>query len=190
MTCTEVGELFRTDDRKEWRAWLSENFRSKNEIWFVFPMRGSGEKGVPYNDAVEEALCFGWIDGVIKNIDPDHRAQRFTPRRKNSPYSRPNIERLIWLESNGMIHPDVRGSVIGIINEPYVFPEDIMARLREDGEVWSNFCKFSEPYKRIRVSYIDDARKRPEEFDRRLRNFIDKTRKNILIGYGGIEKYY
>jgi len=62
-------------------------------------MKESGEKSLSYNDVVEEALCFGWIDSTIKHLDPTHRIQRFTPRKKNSEYSRANIERLIWLES-------------------------------------------------------------------------------------------
>ena len=88
-------KTFYTSDRQEWRKWLAENFEKENEIWFVFPMKESGDKSLLYNDAVEEALCFGWIDSTIKHIDPTHRAQRCTPRKKGSPYSRPNIERLI-----------------------------------------------------------------------------------------------
>lgn len=55
-------ETFYTSDRSEWRKWLSENYQKKQEIWFVFPAKGSGEPSLSYNDAVEEALCFGWID--------------------------------------------------------------------------------------------------------------------------------
>ena len=87
-------ETFYSDDRSEWRAWLCANFRNRDEIWFVFPTKDSGEKGILYNDAVEEALCFGWIDGMAKRLDDTHQLRRFTPRR-SSAYSRPNIERLI-----------------------------------------------------------------------------------------------
>ena len=184
-------ETFYTSDRNEWRAYLAARFETSEEIWFVFPMKGSGEASLLYNDAVEEALCFGWIDSTIKHIDPLHRAQRFTPRRKGSPYSRPNIERLIWLEERGMIHPKVRESVLPLIQAPFVFPADILGRLQEDEAVWEQYQCFSEPYKRIRIAYIEDARKRPEEFRKRLENFVGKTRRGKLIrGYGGIEKYY
>ncbi|MBR3166064.1 MAG: hypothetical protein IKF16_07835, partial [Lachnospiraceae bacterium] len=88
-------ETFYTSERSEWRAYLAEHFECLPEIWFIFPMKESGEKSLSYNDAVEEALCFGWIDSIVKHTDELHRAQRFTPRRKGSPYSRPNIERLI-----------------------------------------------------------------------------------------------
>ena len=184
-------DTFYTCDRSEWREYLARHFETAAEIWFVFPMKESGEKSLSYNDAVEEALCFGWIASVIKHIDEMHRAQRFTPRRKGSPYSRPNIERLIWLDSQGMIHPKVRDDILPIIRTPFVFPEDIIDALKQDDTVWENYQRFSEPYKRIRIAYIDAARKRPEEFQKRLSNFIEKTRRNKLImGYGGVEKYY
>ena len=187
----KYGELFRAGTRSEWRDWLSEHFRTKKEIWFVFPSKDSGEKGVSYNDAVEEALCFGWIDGQAGTLDETHQLRRFTPRRKGSAYSRPNIERLILLDSQGLIHPEIKPSVEEIINRPFVFPEDITEAIKADKEAWKNYQAFTDSYKRIRVAYIDAARKRPEEFRKRLSNFINKTRENkIISGYGGIDKYY
>lgn len=183
--------VIKTDDRNVWRAWLERNFETADEVWFEIPLKESGETGLSYNDAVEEALCFGWIDSTIKHSDGLHRIQRFTPRRKGSPYSRPNIERLIWLDERGMIHPKVRPDVVGLIETPYVFPEDILDMLRSDETVWNNYLGFSESYRRIRVAYIDAARDRPDEFRKRLDNFVARTRKNQIIrGYGGIEKYY
>ena len=183
--------LFYTSDRQEWRNWLSEHFETSEDVWFVFPMKGSGEAAMLYNDAVEEALCFGWIDSTIRHIDPLHRAQHFTPRNPKSTYSRPNIERLIWLDAQGLIHPKVRPSLESLIRAEYVFPEDILEEIRHDREAWEHYGSFSEPYKRIRVAYIDAARNRPEEFRKRLENFIRKTRENkLIIGYGGIDKYY
>ncbi len=188
---TEQSDFFYTSDRLIWRQWLSENYQTENEIWLVFPMKASGEKCIAYNDAVEEALCFGWIDSTIKHIDDTHRAQHFTPRKAGSPYSQPNIERLNWLEQNNMIHPDIRESVLPVIQKPFVFPEDILDSVRQDSLAWANYTHFSEPYKRIRIAYIDAARKRPQEFKKRLDSFIGKTRANKLIkGFGGIEKYY
>ena len=184
-------ETFYTDERNKWREYLAEHFETASEIWFVFPTKESGEKSLSYNDAVEEALCFGWIDSINIYVDEMHRARRFTPRRKGSPYSQPNIERLIWLDEHGMIHPKVRDSILPIIRTPFVFPADIIDALKQDKTVWENYQKFSESYKRIRIAYIDSARKRPEEFQKRLSHFIEKTRRNKLImGYGGIEKYY
>ena len=184
-------ETFYTSDRTEWRNWLSENFETKSEIWFVFPTIDSGESSVSYNDAVEEALCFGWIDGRAGTLDEKHGIRRFTPRRTGSGYSRPNIERLIWLDKQNMIHPKIRKTVLPIITKPYIFPKDIMEEIMRDPLTAENYSRFSPPYQRIRVAYIDAARKRPEEFEKRLRSFLAKTRQNKLItGYGGIEKYY
>ncbi len=187
----DTMNLFYTEDRLAWREWLSEHFETEADVWFVFPTKASGEAGVSYNDAVEEALCFGWIDSTIKHIDPLHRAQHFTPRRPGSPYSQPNIERLRWLDAHGLIHPKIRDSVEKIITAEFIFPEDILARIRQEPAAWQHYLAFSEPYKRIRVAYIDAARKRPDEFEKRLMNFIRKTRENkLIVGYGGIDKYY
>ena len=178
-------------DRIQWRNWLAEHFETEREIWFVFPSADSGETGVSYNDAVEEALCFGWIDGKAGTLDETHQLRRFTPRRKGSPYSQPNIERLIWLDGQGMIHSKIRPTVEEIIKKPFVFPTDITEAIRKDREAWENYQAFSEPYKRIRVAYIDAARKRPAEFKKRLENFIKKTKENkLIVGYGGVDKYY
>lgn len=178
-------------DRGEWRVWLSNHFEKEKEIWFVFPSVGSGEKGVSYNDAVEEALCFGWIDGQAGTLDETHQLRRFTPRRKGSTYSQPNIERLKYLDKCGMIHPKVRPSVEDVIRAPFVFPEDILEEIRRDDVAWKNYQSFSEPYKRIRIAYINAARKRPEVFRKRLKNFIKRTRENkLIVGYGGVDKYY
>ena len=178
-------------NRSDWRKWLKEHFETESEVWFVFPSVASGEKGVSYNDAVEEALCFGWIDGRAGTLDETHQLRRFTPRRKGSPYSQPNIERLIWLDSQGLIHPKVRASVEELIRTPFLYPEDILDEIQKDPIAWSNYQSFNEPYKRIRIAYIEAARKRPSEFKKRLDNFIKKTRDNkLIVGYGGIEKYY
>ena len=157
----------------------------------VIPTKDSDDERISYNDAVEEALCFGWIDSTNRTLDGQHKMRRFTPRRKGSSYSRPNIERLIWLDSQGMIHPSIRPSVEGLITEEFEFPDDIIAEIRVNDDAWEHFQEFSDSYKRIRVAYIDAARKRPEEFRRRLDHFISVTAENRKItGYGGVEKYY
>ena len=184
-------DTFFTAERSEWRNWLETHFKTEQEIWFVFPVKESGEPGLSYNDAVEEALCFGWIDSTNKRLDDLHCIRRFSPRKKGSPYSRPNIERLIWLDSQGLICPEVRKSVLPVIRARFVCPPDILAALKADKTVWAHYRQFSDSYKRIRVAYIDAARNRPEEFRKRLDSFIEKTRRNKMItGYGGIEKYY
>ena len=183
--------MFATNDRNEWRAYLAAHFDCAKEVWFVFPTSGADESSISYNDAVEEALCFGWIDSINKRLDGTHCIRRFSPRKKGSAYSQPNIERLLWLEERGLLHPSVRKEILPLISAPFIFPPDILEELKTNSTVWSNYQGFSEPYKRIRIAYIEAARKRPEEFQKRMNNFIEKTRRNQLIkGYGGIEKYY
>ncbi len=178
-------------DRKEWRKWLANNFESEEDIWLEYPLKKTGRERILYNDAVEEALCFGWIDSTVKSLDEETTIQRFCKRRKNSSFSQPNIERLRWLMQHDLIHESIRDDVVKIIQREFQFPEDIVVRLESDVTVWKNYQNFSAPYRRIRIAYIDSARKRPEEFEKRLNNFIGKTRKNKLIkGYGGIDKYY
>lgn len=177
--------------REDWRKWLTDNFETTGEIWFVFPHKSSGKKGILYNDAIEEALCFDWIDSTIKSLDKEHKIQRFTPRGPKSTYSQANKERLKWLLENKMIHPKFEDKIQNILSEPFIFPNDIIDKLKEDQIVWKNYQRFPDTYKRIRIAYIESARKRPEEFEKRLNHFIGKTKENkIITGFGGIEKYY
>jgi len=179
------------ENRNDWRKWLTDHFETANEIWFVFPYKSSGKKSITYNDAVEEALCFEWIDSITKSLDKDHKIQHFTPRKPKSTYSQANKERLKWLLENKMIHPKFEDKTRKVLADPFVFPNDIIDKLKENKIAWTNYQQFSDAYKRIRIAYIEAARKRPEEFEKRLNNFINKTKENKLIaGFGGIEKYY
>lgn len=178
-------------NRKDWREWLENNFESEQEIWFIFPLRSTDKPCISYNDAVEEALCFGWIDSTVKKLDDEHKIQRFLPRKNKTYYSQPNKERLKWLLEHNLIHPKVKKDVEKILQEKFHFPQDIIDRLKQDETVWRNYQKLSESYKRIRVGYIEAARNRPDEFEKRLSNFMNKTREDKMIaGYGGIDKYY
>jgi uncharacterized protein YdeI (YjbR/CyaY-like superfamily) len=176
--------------RKKWRKWLETNWDKEKEIWLVFPKKSSGKPRMRYNDAVEEALCFGWIDSTVKALDEEKTIQRFLPRNPTSKYSQSNKERLKWLSSEKMLHPSIQDAVEDVLKEKFVFPADILNAIETDKKAWENYSKFSDAYKRIRIAYIDTARKRPQEFRKRLTNFIKKTRENKQIGYGGIEKYY
>lgn len=179
------------ENREDWRKWLMDNFDTANEVWFVFPLKSSGKKSILYNDAVEEALCFDWIDSTIKSLDKEHKIQRFTPRNPKSAYSQANKERLKWLLEHEMIHSVYEDKIRNVLSEPFIFPDDIIGRLKEDKIIWKNYQQCSDAYKRIRIAYIEAARKRPEEFEKRLNHFINKVRENKTItGFGGIEKYY
>ena len=98
-------------DRNAWRTWLEENYDKEKEVWLIFPKKASGKPRIPYNDAVEEALCFGWIDSRVKRIDENSYAQRFTPRNPKSTYSQANIERLRELVRLGKVLPSVQATL-------------------------------------------------------------------------------
>ena len=186
---SELKTLY-VSERKAWRAWLEKNFDREKEIWLVYPKKSSGRPCILYNDAVEEALCFGWIDSQYKPLDEHARLHRYSPRRPRSKFSQQNRERLAWLLEHGLLHPSVVESAKEVLNEPYVFPPDIIDAIRADKLAWENYQAFSEPYKRIRVAWIEAARPRPEILQQRLEHFLKKSRENKLIGFGGIEKYY
>ncbi len=184
-----VNELYFAD-RGSWRAWLSENHDKAKEAWLIYPKKTSGKQRIPYNDAVEEALCFGWIDSNAKRIDEHNYAQRFTPRNPGSKYSEANKQRLRALIKQGMVIPSVRATLEDSLDEEFVVPLDILKELQSNRLAWENYQRFSTEYKRIRIGYIEGARKRPMEFKKRLKHFVTMTEKNKQYGYGGIEKHY
>jgi uncharacterized protein YdeI (YjbR/CyaY-like superfamily) len=186
----KIGQTLYVTDRRKWRTWLQKHFRSEKEIWLVYPNKASGKARITYNDAVEEALCFGWIDSIVKKVDAQRSAQRFSPRKNHATWSQPNRERLARLSRQGKIHASLRPAIEKILREKFVFPPDIITALKRNPAVWKHYQKFPPAYKRIRVAYIDGARSRPEEFTKRLKSFITKTEQNKRIGFGGIEKYY
>ena len=176
--------------RFAWRAWLKKNYKTKKEVWLLYPHRSTGRPRVEYNDAVEEALCFGWIDSQVRNISPESAAQRFSPRTPKTSYSQANIERLTALYKGGKLVPEVKAKVKDIILVKFRFPNDIIKELKRDKEVWKNYSKFPAAYKRIRVAFIEGARNRPAEFKKRLAYLIRMTKKGKTFGFGGVEKYY
>lgn len=182
--------MFYTADRKKWRAWLAAHYDKEKEIWLVFPKKASGRPRLPYNDAVEEALSFGWIDSIIRTIDEDSYAQRFSPRKPKSSYSEANKMRLRKLAKEGKIITPVLTGLKSVLTEKFKVPPDILKEIRANKAAWKNFRKFSPGYKRIRVAFIEGARNRPEEFRKRLAYFIKMTGQNKQFGFGGIEKYY
>jgi uncharacterized protein YdeI (YjbR/CyaY-like superfamily) len=185
----ETTKTLYVPDRKSWRAWLRINCRREKEIWLVYYRKETGRPRVPYNDAVEEALCFGWIDSTAKKIDEERFAQRFSPRRPGSEYSQTNKERLRVLIARGMVRKEVLASLGDIDPENYVFPVDVMKALRANKRAHENFEKYSSPYQRIRIAYIDSARQRPEEFTKRLANFLKLTEQGKQFGFG-IEAFF
>lgn len=190
----EISKTLIVKNRKQWRRWLQKNHLSSREIWLVYYNKQSGKPRIPYNDAVEEALCYGWIDSTAKKIDKDSMAQRFTPRRKNSALSELNKERVRRLIKSGMMTEFGLESIKNHLKKPtekssrlpelrkYKLPGGIVEVLKENPAVWKNFKKFPEYYRHIRIAFIEGARKRPEVFRKRLQYFLKMTSKNKKFG--------
>ena len=173
-----------------WRAWLRKHYKTEKEVWLVYYKKATGKPRIEYNDAVEEALCFGWIDSIVKSLDKDRSAQRFSPRKPKSKYSPANKERLRKLLKQRKVIKEVRETLGDLEIEKFEIPKDILKAIKTNKEAWQHFQKFSNAYKRIRIGFIEGARNRPEEFKKRLRYFIKMAEKNKQYGFGGIEKHF
>jgi uncharacterized protein YdeI (YjbR/CyaY-like superfamily) len=180
-----IGPALRITNRQSWRRWLQTNHASKKEIWLVYPLKHTGKRRLPYNDAVEEALCFGWIDSVVKKVDAGHVAQRFTPRRSaKSDLSETNKERVRRLIRAGLMTPAGLAKIQTRMDEPFVIPPDIRRLLKRDATTWKNFQAFPEWYRRIRIGWIEATRQqgRLDVFQTRLAYFLKMTAKNKRFG--------
>ncbi len=148
-----IGKTLYTKNRREWRSWLAKNHRSTSEIWLIYYKKQSGKPRIPYNDAVEEALCYGWIDSILKPIDEQCFAQRFSPRRKNSKLSEMNKERIrrlirtkkmtrFGLESiQQHLENNSKKSAESRNLKSFTFPEDIIEILKTEPAAWKHFVK-------------------------------------------------
>lgn len=178
----EVGKAIHFKNRASWRSWLSKNHATETEIWVILFKKDAGVPGVDYNAAVEEALCYGWIDGIVKKLDDERRAQRFTPRRPNSQLSEMNKERARRLIAKKKMTKAGLAAIKEKLDEPFVIADDIVKALKKNPAAWKNFRAFPESYKRIRVGWIEMARSRPEVFETRLAYFIKMTTQNKTYG--------
>ena len=187
----EVGKTLFVTNRKPWRSWLSKHHKTASDIWLVYYKKESGKRRIPYNDAVEEALCYGWIDSLTKPRDKESWVQRFTPRRKKSPLSEMNKERVRRLIKAGKM---TRSGLERIRHEmdgrsakrpklkKFILPCDILQHLKSDPVVWKNFKNFPKTYQHIRVAWIDGSRNRPDFFAQRLQYFMRMTARNKKFG--------
>ncbi len=158
------------------------NHATAKEIWLVSYSTSTGKPRIPYIHAVEEALCFGWIDGIQKKINVEQAAQRFTPRRPKSNWTELNKERARRLIAAGLMTEAGFATLPDLTIQEVRIADDILAALQADSQTWENFQQFPALYHRIRISFIEDARKEPEEFQKRLNNFLQKTSQNKKIG--------
>jgi len=165
-------------NRQAWREWLKEHHDSNSEIWVVFYKRHTGVKGISYDDAVEEALCFGWIDSLIRRLDEERYARKFTPRRAGSKWSTINRRRYANLESRGLLAlPGLKRAPTGQSGDsprPSVstLPPYIEETLKSDPRAWHFFKQLAPSYRRAYIGWIDSA-KRQETKEKRLREALD-----------------
>ncbi len=178
--------------RKEWRKWLEKNQKTSEGVWLRYYKKPSGKPRIPYVDAVEEALCFGWIDGKIKRINEDYYIQRFTPRRPGSRWSKYNIERIKKLTGQGLMKPAGLQAFKESVEKPHlvynnrkdgipVIPNDLKYELKKNMTAFNNFNNFTQSSRRMYIDWLNSAKK-PETRIRRISKIICLSEKNIKPG--------
>ncbi len=178
----EITESIYVHKQNEWRNWLKKNHKKKKEIWLIYPNKASGKPRVAYHDAVDEAICFGWIDSTVKKFDHESAAQRFSPRNPKSSWSELNKERarrLIkqkkMMKAGFALLPDISDVELKI-------PAKMLKRLKADKETWENFEKFPEVYKKLKTGWIT-ATEKNQISEQRLNYFLKMTKKNKKYGW-------
>jgi len=176
----EVRSTLKPRTRAEWRAWLATNHDTAREIWLIADDRPE-EPTVAYLDAVEEALCFGWIDSIAKRITSVERAQRFSPRRARSNWTELNKARARRLIALGLM-TDAGARTLPDLAQSFIVAPDLLTAIRGEPGAWEHFQTFPDLYVRVRISYIEEMRKRPDEFTTRLQRFLEKTAVGRMFG--------
>lgn len=180
-------ETIEAIDRQTWRQWLAEHHQTKMGIWLVYYKVGSGKPSVRYPEAVQEALCFGWIDSKVQPIDAERYRQIFTPRKPGSVWSKLNkqyvadlIEQSLMTDA-GMAkitaaQQDGSWNALDEI-EALVIPPDLKAALAIDPAAQQNFQSFSNSVKKYILSWIGSA-KRPETRLKRIQQTVAAAAQN------------
>ena len=174
-------------DRAEWRRWLAKNSARYAEIWLVFYKKASGKQNVSYDHAVQEALCFGWVDGMKKGLDAECYAFRFTPRKPKSAWSKSNLDRVERLIAEGKMMPagleaynsDQRRDAPAM---PVELPKALEAQFRKQRAAWENYEKFPPGYRRVTAGWVASAKKE-ETRSKRLEKLIEYSARNERIAF-------
>jgi uncharacterized protein YdeI (YjbR/CyaY-like superfamily) len=163
----------------DFRVWLAKHHASATELWVGYYKRGVGKTSMRYAEAVEEALCFGWIDGITRSFD-DFYANRFTPRRRTSRWSPHNIARVAELTRQGRMQPaglrvfeerDRRRDIPPLAEQPAGLPPAMEQRVRDDAAAWAYWQSETPSYRRTAAGWVLDA-KREETRQRRLADLL------------------
>jgi len=174
--------------RAAWRGWLERHHARRDEIWLVYYKKHTGKATVSYDEAVEEALCFGWIDGRVKRVDDERHMQRFTPRRKGSVWSVVNLRRFARLVEQGLVTEPGHvagpkaGTKVAVVSwlRPDVIPEAVERRIGQNKLALKNLKAMAASYRKHFVHFIDSA-KRPETRERRAQIAIALLEQNITL---------
>jgi uncharacterized protein YdeI (YjbR/CyaY-like superfamily) len=174
----------------EWRAWLEEHHADEREHWVGFHKRGSRRPSITWPESVDQALCFGWIDGVRKRVDDDSYMIRFTPRKRSSRWSKVNVARVAELTESGLMRPaglaafaarTEEGTYSYEQREAAAFDPEREARLRADAAAWAWFSAQPPWYRRTATHWVMSA-KREETRDRRLARLIADSAAGRAVG--------
>lgn len=180
------------ETRTDWRQWLAE-FHDKSEgIWLIYYKKHTKMKCVSYDDAVEEALCYGWIDSKVQTVDSEKYKQKYTPRRKRSVWSQLNKSRVEKMINAGLMTPFGLAKIeeakkSGQWDKAYPSskedetPEELLKALEKEPEAFFNFQNFAKSYKQIYIRWYLNA-KRTETKEKRLKLIVERSRQNMKPG--------
>jgi len=178
-----IENVVEATSREDLRIWLQQNSKKEKSCWVLVKMTpNSNSDGLLYLDAVEEALCFGWIDGVKKKISETELMQRLSPRSSKSSWTELNKERVRRLEKLGLMKDEGRRVLPDMDLDSFRIDRVIEQRLQEEKQVRENFMAFPDLYKRVRIDTIQSNKNQPELFQSRLDKFITNTRENKMYG--------
>lgn len=174
-------------DREEWNRWLSENHETSPGVWIIYYKKNSNKPGISYDDAVEEALSFGWIDSKVNALDEERYMQVFTPRKPGSTWSKLNKQRIEKLMKNGLMKPSGLEKVEaakkdGSWNflddiEKLVIPEDLREILGQNPSASKSYEAYTDSVKKQVLYWIASA-KRNETRIRRIKKIVKKAENN------------
>jgi uncharacterized protein YdeI (YjbR/CyaY-like superfamily) len=163
--------------RPAWRRWLERNQAKQTEVWLVFYKQHTGEKSIPLGDAIDEALCFGWVDSLVKRLDDERYARKFTPRKPDSRWSTINRRRYAELKAQGLL------ASVGVSRAPTdrngdaprpsvtALPSYMEKELNANPRAREFFHNLAPSCRRNYIAWVDSA-KRDETKEKRLREMI------------------
>lgn len=182
MSISKPQNILSIQSRDEFRQWLMTHHAIARECWVKVKRGRPVDDGTFwYIDAVEEAMCFGWIDSTLKRLDGE-AYQRFAPRTKGSLWSELNKERCRRMERLGRMTDMGRAVLPDMSPGGFTIDEEILSALRQDPIVWRNFQNFPPLYQRVRIDTIQIKKKQRPLFESRLKKFIDNTRLGVIYG--------